>query len=485
MSSQSQILKRLEASISMMMEEKIRECANMYGFNAEEAVSRLLDVTVVEKKISKSSSLTMPFVKSGVKEKGCGGLEYNHGLFTQCCNERVNEGIFCGNCEKDNSEKGYPSAGLVSDRIEKGLMEFRDPSGRKPISYLNYLKKKNTSIESARSIASELGLDIEEHLLEVDSKRGRPKKEEKEASTTSSQAKAEKRGRPKKVPTKVETEKIVDLFASTVDEILETSSSVSSASSLASESNNEVEVDVSEVLESEPKKNAKSQDAEKDAKKKALEEEKEAKKKALEEEKEAKKKALEEEKEAKKKALEAEKEAKKKALEEEKEAKKKALEEEKEAKKKALEEEKEAKKKALEAEKNAKKKAKSQDTEKELKNQEKESKKQTNKANNSTSTSSSSSSSSSSTKVEEVAKPVEKAKVEERPKVQVSEFVYEGITYWKSTDNIMYEPTTKEVKGVWSEKEKKMLPAPEESDDELSEEEYEDEDEDDDEEDDE
>jgi len=411
-----------------MMEEKIRECADMYGFNAEEAISRLLDVKVVEKKTSKKSVLMMPFVKSGVKEKGCGGLEYNHGLFTQCCNERVNEGvnegIFCGSCEKEKSEKGSPSAGLVSERVEKGLMEFRDPSGRKPVSYLSYLKKKNTSIESARNIASELGLDIEEHLLEVDSKRGRPKKEEKEVSTTSSQAKGEKRGRPKKVPTKVETEKIVDLFATAVDEILETSST---ASSLASESNAEVEVDASEVLESEPKKEAKSQDAEKEAKKKALEAEKELKKKALEAEKELKKKALEAEKEAKKKALEAEKEAKKKALEAEKEAKKKAQDAEKDAKKK----------------------------------------KQTKETNKSHSTSSSSAT------VEEAPKPVEKVTVEERPKVQVSEFVYEGVTYWKSTDNIMYDPATKEVKGIWSEKENKMLPAPEESDDELSEEEYE------------
>jgi hypothetical protein len=38
----------------------------------------------------------------------------------------------------------------------------------------------------------------------------------------------------------------------------------------------------------------------------------------------------------------------------------------------------------------------------------------------------------------------------------------------------MYDPATKDVKGIWSETEQKMLPAPEESDDELSEEEYED-----------
>jgi hypothetical protein len=437
--SQSQMLKRLDSMITGLVneqvEEKIRACAIMYSFDAEEALSRLLDIKVSEKKLSKSSIL-MPFVKSAVKSDGCGGIEYNHGLFTQCCNERSGESIFCLKCDKDNTEKGRPSGGLLSERLEKGLMEFRDPSGRKPISYLNYLKKKNTSIESARNIASELGVDIEEHLVEMDSKRGRPKKEDKESSSiSSSHVKGEKRGRPKKIPTKVESEKVVDLFASTIDEYLESSSNDFGSSSSVSNSEHvsddeESSVNVSDVLESENKKKPKkeSQDAEKEAKR---------------QEKEAKK----QEKEAKRQAIEAEKEAKRQALEAEKEAK----QQQKEAKR----QEKEAKQQQKETKKQGKE-------EKPTKKSEKASKNQT------------SENTPSSDVEKEAPKAVEK---EERAKVQVSEFVYEGVKYWKSTDNIMYDPATKDVKGIWSETEQKMLPAPEESDDELSEEEYEEDDE--------
>jgi hypothetical protein len=472
--SQSQILKRLESVVSSLVEEKIRECAKLYSFDAEEAILRMgLESRGVEKskKVRSSSSsarVAMPFVKSNVSEGGCGGLEYNHGLFTQCCNARMDEGTYCEKCSKECEEKGEPLAGKLEVRLEKGLMEYRDPSGRKPVGYLNYLKKKNISVEIARGVAEEKGLNIEEHLVESDGKRGRPKKEE--SLTVSASVKGEKRGRPKKSPTKVEREEVVDLFASSIEEFTSaiegSMSSSSETSSLSGEEEslvNESEVILSQDTGKRSKKESKKEvsEEEKQAKKLALEQEKLAKKQALEQEKEAKKLALEQEKEGKKLALEQEKEAKKQALIQEKEAleleklaKKLALEQEKEAKKQeklALEQEKLAKKQALEQEKEAKKKA--QEEKASLK-QSKTSKKREETA---------------PAPVVEVAK-----KEEERPKVQVSEFTFEGVKYWRSTDNIMYDPDTKEVKGIWSETEKKMLPAPEESEDELSEEEYED-----------
>jgi len=465
----STLMQKLERAMSSILEENIVECSKLYGFDASEAMSRLTmmatskkEVVVVKEKVRKSVSISMPFNKMYVKEELCVGLEYNHGLFTQCKNVHLVNEVLCKGCleESVRSDNGKPVCGTVEDRMSKGLMDFRDSKGRAPVSYLNYLKKKNSSVEEAKRIGEENGIEIEEeHFVEVDGRRGRPKKVTDKSSVV---VKSEKRGRPKKTPTEVKSVKVVDLFASSVSEILD-NSSLSSVEDVVEEDVVEETINSDEVLETVTKKEKKTKEAKesKESKesKEVKEQEKEAKKKALEEEKEAKKKAAEEEKEAKKKALEEEKEAKKKALEEEKEAKKKAAEEEKEAKKKAAEEEKEAKKKAAEEEKEAKKKAA------EMKKQEK-------------STKSAKSSSENVSKKAVESKEETVAVVEEVvAKVQVEEFTFEGVTYWKSSENILYDPTTQDTMGIWCDKTKSILPAPEESDDELDEEEYESDDE--------
>ena len=217
----------------------------------------------------------------------------------------------------------------------------------------------------------------------------------------------------------MEKEAIVDLFASSVEEFLDDEDAESVTESVGSVAA-PVPAAVSEVIEV-----AKS-DAVKEANKKSQEAEKVAAKEAKRLEKEAQ---------------EAEKAAVKEAKRLEKEAQ--------EAEKAATKEAKRLEKEAQEAAKEVKKKAK----------EEKESKKKV-------------SSKKESDVANAAAAPVAK-EVVERPKVTVSEFTYQGVVYWKSTDNIMYDPKTKEVKGIWSESEGKMLDAPEESDDELEEEDYE------------
>ena len=421
----------------------------MYKFDAEEAFGRLSLVSKPKplmKSPTKSRSVSLPFVKSAINAEGCNGLEYNHGLFTQCCNARTGESVYCKKCNEEciKSEKGVPVTGTVNERMEKGLMEFRDPSGRKVVSYLHYLKKKNVSIEEANRLATEKNVDIEEHLVEGEGKRGRPKKEEAEEKSSS---KGEKRGRPKKTPTKVESELVVDLFAVSVEEYLSSTASVSatgtatgtvSSSSSVSSLSEDDSKSINEVVEDKKEKK-----------------EKKVKKEKNNDEKNLKKAALEQEKAALKAAEKLAKEEAKAALEQEKAAKEQA--------KAALEAEKVAKKAALEAEKAAKEQAKAAALA--AKEEAKASKKTTTKA---------ASASAPVVPAVVVAAPVvEVAKEEERAKVKVAEFTFEGVVYWKSTDNLMYDPATKEVKGIWSETEKKMLPAPEESDDELSEEEYE------------
>ena len=163
------------------------------------------------------------------------------------------------------------------------------------------------------------------------------------------------------------------------------------------------------------------------------------KSKLSEDEKAEKKAALEAEKEAKKLALEAEKAEKKAALEAEKEAKKLALETEKAEKKAALEAEKAQKKEAEKAERQAKR-----DAEKTQKKEKKVDEKE---------------------KVDEpVANPAEKVKV---TRIQIS-----GKSYLKTTNNLLYNPETKEEVGIWDPDTKTIKPLPEEEDEEEQEEEY-------------
>ena len=160
----------------------------------------------------------------------------------------------------------------------------------------------------------------------------------------------------------------------------------------------------------------------------------------VEEEEEVEEEELESPVKTKKSKLsEDEKAEKKAALEAEKEAKKLALETEKAEKKAALEAEKAQKKEAEKAERQAKR-----DAEKTQKKEKKVDEKE---------------------KVDEpVANPAEKVKV---TRIQIS-----GKSYLKTTNNLLYNPETKEEVGIWDPDTKTIKPLPEEEDEEEQEEEY-------------
>jgi hypothetical protein len=63
-----------------------------------------------------------------------------------------------------------------------------------------------------------------------------------------------------------------------------------------------------------------------------------------------------------------------------------------------------------------------------------------------------------------------------KPKVTVTRFEHEGKKYLKSTENILYDPDTKEELGIWCEESKTITALPEDEDEEIEEEEYEGED---------
>jgi len=375
----SMLMSGLSRSMKEVAKELIKDCCLRNNLNVEEELRIVENLKIVEKQSKKEkksknpkkeSKIPMPFLKSSIKEDGCCGLSYNHGLFTQCVGNKMENSSYCCSCqsEAEKNTSGEPNNGTVSSRLEKELYEFKDPKGRKAISYLKVLEKLKLTKESALTEANRLNIEINEaHLTEL----------VKEKKIT--------RGRPKKSRKIVEAENVTDLFA-------------------------KLTADVSEEIPT-------------------VEEEGNLKKKA---------KLSDEEKEAKKAKLAAEKEAKKAELAAEKEAKKAELE----AKKQQAKKEREEKRNQEKAEKAAAKKTTA-------KKQAKKSK----------------------PVVEEVKPVVEETKTPE--KVTVTRATINGKQYLKSSNNILYDPETKEEVGLWDPESKTIQDLP---DDEEEEEEYEEED---------
>jgi len=127
----------------------------------------------------------------GVK-KGCEGLLYNGGLYTQCGVENV-EGNYCEKC-KSKKESGKWN-GSVSDRMKCKIGEY-SVGGKKEISYMKWLSKNGISREMAEREALSKGVSIPlEHFVEElkenglvvegvkeKKKRGRPRKEKSVSS---------------------------------------------------------------------------------------------------------------------------------------------------------------------------------------------------------------------------------------------------------------------------------------------------------------
>ena len=456
------LMKTLENAARKLAARCISEAASRHGFDADKEIQALglenLSVArkqMVRKAVSekkekkprepKKSVFPMPFFAENVNSDGCQGLAYNRGLFTQCTKDRLETGDYCKGCqtETDKNPSGCPDCGNVSSRLDTGLYEFKDTKGRKPTSYVKLLKKLNITLEQVSEETGKQGKTIPlEHLVVAEKKR----------------AAATGRGRPKKVNA-VETDDmsvVSDLFSKLS---VEKKQEQEQKEQEQKENNEEVvlqeEEEEEEVLECESPvktKKPKLSEDEKAEKKRALEAEREAKKLALEAEKEAKA-ALEAEKAEKKRALEAEKEA-------EKAEKKRVLEAEKAEKKRLQEVEKAEKKEAEKAERLAKREAEKAQKKKPDKKVEKvddvAGKEKVDDA-------------------DETPPPVEPAPLPEPvPKntVKVSRIQIAGKSYLKTSNNLLYNPETKEEVGIWDPDTKTIKPLPEEEDEEEQEEEY-------------
>ena len=359
----SEQLNRLMMNAAQDLAQRcVNECAQRYGFDADEATRQLGIHTIkIERKPSATKASKEKKVKAP-KEKTvksafplpyngefndacCFALRQNSGLYTQCSGSRKGDAQFCKSCASQMMKTcaEMPEYGTIQQRQAVGVFEYVDPKGRKPIAYTKLMKKHKLTQEQVLEEAGKFNITINsEHFVAPveESKRGRPK-------TQKAPKEKGQKGRPKKSKKVLEIDgDDEDLFAALVAE----ANSDSDASDSADE------------------------DSEEKPKKKVSKEEKEAKKQAKQE-KEAKLAEEKAEKEAKKAAEKAEKETKKAAEKAEKEAKLAEEKAKKEAEKQAKEQERLAKLAEKEAEKQAKLLAKQEKKpEKKVKKEKKEEK---------------------------------------------------------------------------------------------------------------
>jgi hypothetical protein len=196
------------AEMMMMMTneeviELIKEMSFEYKFNANDAIQKYIkknknniltdermdinsDMDVVVKNvpstdIKQTQNILMPFTGK-VNEESCQAIRRNYDLFSQCSNKKSKGKEYCKTCQK-NAEKNKtdkPPTGDIKDRLQVGLMDYMDPkTGKKVISYVQYLKRQKIPKEDALNEAKRLGIDIPDILMtEPNRKRGRVSKKD-------------------------------------------------------------------------------------------------------------------------------------------------------------------------------------------------------------------------------------------------------------------------------------------------------------------
>ena len=421
--------KTLENCAKELATRCIKEIASRHDFDADEEI-RLLgleNLNLIRKQMAKKSgskkekavkgapkekksSFPLPFESSNINKSGCQGLAFNRGLFTQCSKKCMENGSFCNGCqsEADKNASGSPDCGTVSSRLTSGLYDFKDPNGRKPVSYSKVLQKLKLTIADALDEAGKKNIELSDEHFDV------------------AAAKKKGKGRPKKIAKEVKMDNVADLFANLTADVEENITDLME----------EEEDTISKTSKSSKKSLT---DAEKAVKKAELEA-KRAEKKQERENKMAEEKA---EKAEKAEKIAQEKSEKAAAIAQEKAEKAAAIAQEKAQKAAAIAQEKTAKIAQEKAEREAKRKA-----DKELAEQKKKENKPSSKA---------------STKSVEVA-PQEPVAT----KVTVSRILIEGKMYLKTSNNVLYNLEKEEV-GTYDPETKTIKPLPDEEEEEEEE----------------
>ena len=155
------------------------------------------------KSVSKGKRLIpLPFNRETVDLNGCHGVTYNHGLFTQCCNIKLEEETYCNSCktETETSSSGKPLCGTIEDRSDP---EFKDSENRKPVHYLSVLRKLRVKPEAAIEEAGKQNITIDAFHLQELPKPVKPVKEKVVKEPKVKPVKVVKEKEPKPVKEKV------------------------------------------------------------------------------------------------------------------------------------------------------------------------------------------------------------------------------------------------------------------------------------------
>ena len=176
----------LSAKLSSSLGEKVRE---KDVIEEEKVIEEVRKEKKSAKKVEKSE-IPLPY-NGEHNEECCSGLKFNFGLYTQCKVKSKNGEKYCKMCENQASKHshGKPTYGTIKDRLEVGIMDFVDPSGKKPEMYMKVLAKQSIAINDAIEEAKKQNMTINEiHFEEegvvmpqkvVEKSKGRPKKGKK------------------------------------------------------------------------------------------------------------------------------------------------------------------------------------------------------------------------------------------------------------------------------------------------------------------
>ena len=202
------VMEALSKATAQSLEASIRECARVLGADENDLFRRLgypvnqprntVDedgITTIEvvlrpkpkrrrhriraARVAKTGKQLIPFSHDHVNLNGCHGLVYNHGLYTQCTRQVV-QNQYCHVCfnEAEKSPVHEPNCGTLEKRLAASLYEFRDNKGRVPVPFRKVLANVNLSEEEVRRWNVEI--NPEHWEAEVRPKRGRPSSESQE-----------------------------------------------------------------------------------------------------------------------------------------------------------------------------------------------------------------------------------------------------------------------------------------------------------------
>lgn len=98
------------------------------------------------------------------------GCKYSGGLYLQCEKLGV-DGDYCKGCVGSFISEGRPKHGIISERL--GVKNWTTDEGKRPLTWMQYLKKKGFTREDGERLAASKGVTIPESEWVLPTRKGR------------------------------------------------------------------------------------------------------------------------------------------------------------------------------------------------------------------------------------------------------------------------------------------------------------------------